>query len=161
MPEVIAQQFESAGQNEKAVQYWQQAGERDLRRFAMKELIAHYSSALRVIAAMPDTPQRSALELGICLGLGHGRVDRDRPQLKEGGELPAGAVAQPHAAREWARAFPRHWGVWFNVTTTGRRRGSAFADELVAIARELDNPICCSRPITPDVRCCGCRFPRA
>jgi predicted ATPase len=35
-PEVIAQQYERAGRNEKAVQYWYQAGERDLRRFAMK-----------------------------------------------------------------------------------------------------------------------------
>ena len=33
-PEVIAQQFERAGQNEKAIEYWQQAGDRDLRRFA-------------------------------------------------------------------------------------------------------------------------------
>ena len=35
-PEVIAQQFERAGQNEKSIQYWRQAGDRDLRRFAMK-----------------------------------------------------------------------------------------------------------------------------
>ena len=69
-PEVIAQQFERAGQNEKAIAYWQQAGERDLRRFAMKELIAHYSNALRLVTALPDTPERSRLELGVCLGLG-------------------------------------------------------------------------------------------
>ena len=37
-PEVLAQQFELAGQNEKAITYWRQAGERDLRRFAMKEI---------------------------------------------------------------------------------------------------------------------------
>ena len=36
-PEVIAQQFEGAGRTEQAIRYWQQAGDRDLRRFAMKE----------------------------------------------------------------------------------------------------------------------------
>ena len=35
-PELMAQQFERAGQNERAIHYWRQAGERDLRRFAMK-----------------------------------------------------------------------------------------------------------------------------
>ena len=57
-PEVLAQQFELAGQSEKAIAYWRQAGERDLRRFAMKESIAHYSNALRVVTAMPQSRQR-------------------------------------------------------------------------------------------------------
>ena len=69
-PEVIAQQYERAGQNGKAIAYWQQAGEHDLRRFALKELITHYANALRLATAMPETPERSALELSICLGLG-------------------------------------------------------------------------------------------
>src|ERR1700689_538226 len=55
-PEVIAQQFERAGQNEESINYWRQAGDRDLRRFAMKESIAHYSRALRLVAAMPEAP---------------------------------------------------------------------------------------------------------
>ncbi len=69
-PEVIAQQFERAGQNEKAIKYWQQAGERDLRRFAMKESIAHYSSALRLVAAIAGNAAAIGLELEVCLGLG-------------------------------------------------------------------------------------------
>ena len=69
-PEVLAQQFEQAGQSEKAIAYWLRAGDRDLRRFAMKESIAHYSNALRLVAAMPETAERDELELAVSLGLG-------------------------------------------------------------------------------------------
>ena len=69
-PEVLAQQFEGAGQSEKAIEYWLQAGERDMRRFAMKELIAHYSNALRLSRPCRKRPQRDELELAVRLGLG-------------------------------------------------------------------------------------------
>src|SRR5579863_9097609 len=69
-PEVIAQQFERAAQNEKAIKYWQQAADRDLRRFAMKESMAHYASAMRLALALPEGRQRDELELDISLGLG-------------------------------------------------------------------------------------------
>ena len=85
-PELIAQQFERAGQNEKAIHYWRQAGERDLRRFAMKESIAHYSSALRLVMAMPETPQRSGLELEVCLRLALAQLIGIGPTAKESGE---------------------------------------------------------------------------
>ena len=60
-PELMAQQFERAGQTEKAIHYWRQAADRDLRRFAMKELIAHYSNALRLVTAMPESPATGRL----------------------------------------------------------------------------------------------------
>jgi class 3 adenylate cyclase/predicted ATPase len=141
-PEMLAQQFEWAGQNEKAVQYWRQAGDRDLRRFAMKESMAHYSTALRAALAMPETPARDALELGLCLGLGMAQQIGIGPTSKE-------AAACYERARTLSRALPDRgrerflatWGVWFNATMTGRTKEAyALADELLAIARELDNP---------------------
>jgi class 3 adenylate cyclase/tetratricopeptide (TPR) repeat protein len=141
-PEVLAQQFEGGGQSERAIHYWQKAGERDLRRFAMKESIAHYSSALRVIAAMADTPQRSALELGVRLGLGMAQQISMGPASKDGGASYHRALALSTTLPDKGRErFLATWGVWFNATATGRT-AEAFsrADELVAIARELDNP---------------------
>ncbi len=84
-PELIAQQFERAGQREKAIHYWRQAGERDLRRFAMKESIAHYSNALRLVTAMPETPRprrpgtrASRLGLGLAQQIGIGPTSHGR-----------------------------------------------------------------------------------
>jgi predicted ATPase len=141
-PDVLAQQFEGAGQNEKAIHHWQRAAERDLRRFAMKESIAHYSSALRVIAAMPDTPQRAALELADCLGLGMAQQISIGPTSKEAAANYQRALALSTALPDKGRErFLATWGVWFNETMTGRTM-EAFrrAEDLLAIARELDDP---------------------
>jgi len=141
-PEVIAQQFERAGQNERAVQYWYRAAERDLRRFAMKESITHYSRALRIIAAMPETPQRSALELSVCLGLGLAQQIALGPTAKESGASYERALTISAALPERGRErFLATWGVWFHTSMTGRTlEALQRADELLAIARELDNP---------------------
>ena len=69
-PELVAQQFERAGKAKRPCNIGWQAGDRDLRRFAMKESIAHYSDALRLVTAMPESQLRDGLELTVRLGLG-------------------------------------------------------------------------------------------
>ena len=141
-PELIAQQFERAGQSEKAIHYWLQAGERDLRRFAMKELIAHYSSALRLVMAMPETPQRSGLELEVCLRLALAQLIGIGPTAKELGRALKRALKLNDTVPGYGRErFLATWGVWFSETMN-RRSVEAFrlADDLVTIARELDDP---------------------
>jgi len=141
-PEVIAQQFERAGQSEKATSYYMQAGDRDLLRFAMKESIAHYSNALRVVLANPESPERDRLELTARLGLGLAQQIAMGPTAKEPVLNYERALllsqGQPDRGRE---RFLATWGVWFHAGLTGRTE-EAFArsDELLAIARELDNP---------------------
>ncbi len=141
-PEVLAQQFEGAGRAEKAIQYWRQAGERDLRRFAMKESIAHYANALRLVEALPEGPQRAELELAARLQLGMAQQMSLGPTSKEAllnyeralslsGELPG-------KGRE---RFLASWGVWFNKTLSGQTKEALDrGEELLAIARELDDP---------------------
>jgi len=141
-PEIIAQQFESAGQHVKAIEYWRRAGDRDLRRFAMKEAIAHFSNALRIITAMPDTPERSGLELGVCLGLGLAQQIAIGPTSQESGAYYERALALSRTLPDRGRdRFLATWGIWFHSTMSGRSAdGYRYADELVAIARELDDP---------------------
>jgi class 3 adenylate cyclase/tetratricopeptide (TPR) repeat protein len=141
-PEVIAQHFEQAGRNERAIDYWRRAGERDMRRFAMKEAIAHYSSALRVVTAMPQSPQREEMELGIRLGLGLATMMALGPAAPE-------AVAHYREALSLSQKLPQcgrerflaTWGVWFSAMVGGRSAEiEPLAEELVTIARELDSP---------------------
>ena len=140
-PEVLAQQFEWAGQSEKAVAYWRQAGERDLRRFAMKESIAHYSNALRLVLAMPETPERDALELDIRLGLGLVQQISHGPTAQDAAGHYRRALALSQASPNRGRErFLASWGLWFNVAMQGAGAESAErADGLVTIARELDD----------------------
>jgi class 3 adenylate cyclase len=140
-PEMLAQQFEGAGRTEHAIRYWRQAGERDLRRFAMKESLAHYSAALRLTTLLPETPERDGIELDIRLGLGLVQLIAIGPTAKEAREHYQRALALsqtlPGRGRE---RFLATWGMWFNATTSGRaEEASALADQLLAVARELDN----------------------
>jgi class 3 adenylate cyclase len=139
-PEVIAQQFERAAQNEKAVRYWYQAGERDLRRFAMKESITHYSNAQRLVAAMPETPERAATELSICLGLGQAQQLTIGPAAKEPAANYERALMLARALGRGRESFLATWGIWFHNTMTGRSsKAFALADELLALARGLND----------------------
>jgi class 3 adenylate cyclase len=139
-PEMVAQQFESAGQSEKAIQYWKQAGERDLRRFAMKESIAHYANALRLVTAMPETPERSSLELGVCLGLGMAQQIGIGPGSTEAAAAYRRALTLANELGRGRERFLATWGVWFHETMSGRTlEAFALSDKLLAIARELDD----------------------
>ena len=141
-PEVLAQQFEQAGQSGRAIAYWQRAGDRDLRRFAMKESVAHYSNALRLVLALPESAERDRTELSVRLGLGIAQQIALGPGAKEPMQNYERAMAlsrnQPEHGRE---RFLATWGVWFHETMAGRT-AEAFrrSDDLIAIARELDDP---------------------
>jgi class 3 adenylate cyclase len=145
-PEVIAQQFERAGQNEKAIQYFVQAADRDLRRFAMQESVAHYSSALRLVLAIPETmpeaSERDALELNVRLGLGLAQQIALGPSAKEPQLNYERALALSRTLPALGREkFLATWGCWFHAGMNGRTdEAYILSDDLLTIARELDNP---------------------
>jgi class 3 adenylate cyclase/predicted ATPase len=140
-PEVLAQHFEQAGQNEKAVAYYMKAADRDLRRFAMTEAVAHYSTALRLVQALPQSRQRDEIELGVRLGFGLAKMIALGPTSKEVAEHYGRALALTDTLQERRRErFLATWGVWFNASVGGRLEAPAMADQLVAVARELNNP---------------------
>jgi class 3 adenylate cyclase/predicted ATPase len=141
-PEVLAQQFEKAGQSEKAVVYWRRAGDGDLRRFAMKESVAHYANALRVVLAMPETTARDGLELSVRLGLGLAQQIAMGPAAEEPASHYLRALTLSKALPDRGHErFLATWGVWFHETMIGHvDEAFAWSDELLKIARELDNP---------------------
>jgi predicted ATPase len=141
-PEVIAQQFEGAGSTEQAIHYWRQAGDRDLRRFAMKEAVAHYSNALRVIMAMPESPARSERELASCLSLALANQISLGPSAKESADYyrRADTLSQllPGRGRE---QFLATWGLWLHCFMTDQPHEAVQrADDMVRIAQQLNNP---------------------
>ncbi|HUZ33025.1 MAG TPA: adenylate/guanylate cyclase domain-containing protein [Xanthobacteraceae bacterium] len=140
-PEVVAQQFERAAQNEKAIKYWQQAADRDLRRFAMKESMAHYTNALRLALALPEGRQRDELELEVSLGLGLAQIIGIGPTSTEAAAHYRRALTLSRALPDRGRElFLATWGVWFHSAISGNwGEGSALADELVKIARERND----------------------
>ena len=141
-PEVVAQHFERAGKHGQAIRYWRQAGDRALHNSALKEAVTHYSNALRLAGELPDPTVRANEELAICLQLGLATQMAAGPSSKESADYYARAEAL-------ARSLPGHgrerfmaaWGLWLHYNMT-HRAGEALqrTDEMLAIARELDDP---------------------
>jgi len=70
MPHALARHFEVAGLVDKAVQYYTRAGKDALRLSANREAVDHFYSALRLLQALPATPERDRQELDLQLSLG-------------------------------------------------------------------------------------------
>jgi predicted ATPase len=90
-PELLAQHCMEAGLVERAVDYWQRAGQQALARSAMAEAVAHLSKGLEVLMGLPAGPERQRRELLFQLALGQA-------------SLAARGFAAPETGRAYARA---------------------------------------------------------
>jgi predicted ATPase len=66
----LAVHFERGGEIRQAVHYWQQAGDNAAQRNAYHEAIAAIKNGLKLLATLPDIPERSQRELTLQLMLG-------------------------------------------------------------------------------------------
>ena len=66
----LAVHFERGRDIPKAVHYHGQAGQRALQRSASQEAITHLTTALELLSALPDTPERTQQELALQMALG-------------------------------------------------------------------------------------------
>ncbi len=69
-PELLARHLTEARLLEKAIPYWQRAGERAAERSANREAIAHFRKALDILGTLPDSLQRDHTELNLQMALG-------------------------------------------------------------------------------------------
>ena len=90
-PELLARHCAEAGLAERAVDYWQRAGQSALARSATAEAVAHLSEGLRVLAAVSEGVEPQRRELGLQLALGQASIG-------------AKGFAAPETGRAYARA---------------------------------------------------------
>lgn len=69
-PELIAYHYTEGELPERAIEYWQQAGQRAVERSANVEGIRHLTQGLALLETMPENPGRAARELIIQTTLG-------------------------------------------------------------------------------------------
>lgn len=69
-PELVAHHYTEAGNFEKAVGYWRQAGQRALERSANTEAIAHLQKGIELLRQLADTPECLQRELALQMALG-------------------------------------------------------------------------------------------
>src|SRR5262249_16709901 len=69
-PELLAHHYTEAGLTEQAIPYWQRAGQHASDRSANLEAISHFTTGIKLLMTLPETPERTqhALTLHIALG---------------------------------------------------------------------------------------------
>jgi predicted ATPase len=68
-PELIAHHSTQAGLVEKAIDYWDRAGQRAVDRSAVTEATSHFTRALTLLACFPEGERRDRRELALQLDL--------------------------------------------------------------------------------------------
>jgi class 3 adenylate cyclase/predicted ATPase len=141
-PEVLAFHYQEAGNHQLAIRCWFKSGQRALAHSANVEAIANFRKALRLLNALPETPERIKQEIDIQLALG----------------IPLIAV-QGYASAETREAFSRArtlcmllgnipeyfqalFGLWGHSWMAGTNdEALRMADEFLSRSRALSDPV--------------------
>jgi class 3 adenylate cyclase/tetratricopeptide (TPR) repeat protein len=141
-PEVLAHHYQEAGNHQLAIRCWVESGQRALAHSANVEAIASFRSALQLLNALPETPDRNKQEIDIQLALG----------------IPLIAV-QGYASAETRDAFSRArtlclrlgnvpeyfqalYGLWGHSWMSGKNDDALLmADEFASRARALSETV--------------------
>jgi class 3 adenylate cyclase/predicted ATPase len=100
-PELVAQHYTEAGLTEQAMPYWQRAGQQALQHSANLEAVRHLTTALGLLAPLPETSARAQQELDLQIALG-----------------PALMATRGHAAPEVEQTYSRAWELCRQVGET-------------------------------------------
>jgi class 3 adenylate cyclase/predicted ATPase len=134
-PELLAHHYTRAGVTEKAILYWQLAGERASRRSANLEALSHLTNALELLENLPDTPVRRELELSLLTVLGPVQIAIKGSGSEEATNTYARAVELCTELPDSPSHFAAYWGQWATSRSylTKRER----ADKLLVVAESL------------------------
>jgi class 3 adenylate cyclase/predicted ATPase len=139
-PEILAHHFGNAGLIEKAVAYWQEAGERSKARSAMAESIRQMRKALDLLSQLPDTPKRQRTELELQLSLGGALIAATGHATDETGHAYARARRLCEMLNDTPHLLKALWGefVHYHVRAEVNRSHRA-AEELLDLAGQQND----------------------
>jgi predicted ATPase len=140
-PELVAQHYTQAGCTERAVHYWQRAGEHASDRSAYLEAISHVTTGIELLKTLPETPARilQALTLHIALGAAL--------QMPKGGAAPEveHAYTQAYAlcqqVGETPQLVPVLFGLWrFYHSRAQFHTARELGETLLRLVQRADAP---------------------
>jgi hypothetical protein len=112
-PELLVHHYTEAGLAERAIGYWQKAGQRAAQRSTNVEAIAHLTKGLELLRTSPDSSERTQQELARQITLtaplramkGYGA-----PELET---VYARAQELSQQVGKTPQLFPVLWGLWY------------------------------------------------
>ncbi|MCH8196886.1 MAG: adenylate cyclase, partial [Proteobacteria bacterium] len=140
-PELLARHFTEAGLDERAVEYWHQAGQRAAERSANLEAIAHLTKGLELNKGLPETPEHARRELGLHLTLGPALMAIKGWMVPEVEQAYLRARTLCRQVGEPAQLFTVTWGLWLHYQQAGQlKTAQGLADEVLALAEGQADP---------------------
>jgi predicted ATPase len=111
-PELLAHHYAEAGLIAQAIPYWQQAGQKAVQRSVNVEAVRHLTTALKLLAPLPETPARAQQELDLQLALGPASMATKGIAAPEVEQTYARARALCAQVGDMPQLFPTLWGLW-------------------------------------------------
>ena len=139
-PELLAYHFTEAGLTEKAVGYWQKAGQRASERSAHVEAIAHLRQGLASLASLPETPQRLQREVDMLIALGASLIATKGQAAPEVRETYTYARQLCQHLEDPSQLFPVLRGLWHYYQVHAELRTAyALSEQLFTLAQQVQD----------------------
>ncbi len=139
-PELLAHHYTHAACPERAIPYWQQAGQRALKRSANPEAISHLTQGLTLLQTLPEDPERDQKELAMQVGLSPAYMITKGWGAVEVEQCSKRAQALSQKLGDGQSLYAATWGLSFNYFLRGQLDDSLKAAEEVhrmAFATEI------------------------
>jgi class 3 adenylate cyclase/tetratricopeptide (TPR) repeat protein len=136
-PHLLAHHCSEARLVEKAIGYWEKAGQKSEVRGALIEAEQHYRNALAMLATLPESSERNAHELALQLALGRAMVETRGWSAVETTAVYARArtIAELSGTAESVQVLT---GLWVGELTRGELRPAlVLADQMLEMARGI------------------------
>jgi class 3 adenylate cyclase/DNA-binding winged helix-turn-helix (wHTH) protein/predicted ATPase len=111
-PELLAHHYAEAGCPAQALPYWQLAGQQALQRSANLEAVRHLTTALNLLATLPETPARAQQELDLLITLGPALMATKGQGTPEVEQTYARARILCQQVGDTPQLFPTLRGLW-------------------------------------------------
>jgi class 3 adenylate cyclase/predicted ATPase len=140
-PELLAHHYTHAGFAARAVDCWQEAGQRAAARSAMTEAAAHLSRGLEVLATMPETAARRSKELDLQTALGRALIAAKGYAADETGRAFARARTLAAEVEDGPQLFPVLFGqILFRLLRGELDVAREVAQEMLGLAERQQDP---------------------
>ena len=140
-PELLAHHYTEANLLGQAIPYWQQAGQKAIRRSANVEANSHLTKGLELLKTLPDTPERAWQELTLQLALAAPLMATKGWANAEVGRIYSRARELCQQVGETPQLFPALWGQWGFYFIGGElQTARKLGEQLLSIAQSVQDP---------------------
>ena len=136
----LAVHYTEAGLLEKAIPYWQQAGQRAIERSAYVEASQHLTTGLALLKTLPDTPERAQHELSLQTTLGRALMATKGYAAPEVGAVYHRTRELCQQVGETPRLFPVLGGLYtFYVVRAEHKTALELAEQRFRLAQSVQD----------------------